>query len=288
MGNTAATVEGWTPGLLARIVDRLVRRNPLRVFVTYRSFIWRSALADLRYRYVGSSVGVFWNVLIPLAQIAIYTAVFSGLMPMPLRGAGYAHGFAVYLCSGLLPWVGFSECITRGTHSFVENAAYLKKLPIPEQVFVACNAVAATLGLGLSMILLAVATLALGGRIAPAWASIVLVILLLQCVGFGLGLALGSLNVFFRDVGQALGIALQMWMWLTPIVYVKEVMPASLRGLQAFNPAYPFVDVLHRIVLWGQWPNTEDVARMGGWAVAATLAGFLLLRKLRPEIRDVL
>jgi len=132
-------------------VDRFIRRNPVRIFWMYRLFIWRSAISDLRYRYAGSAMGVFWNVLIPLAQILILTAVFSQIMEVRLPRAGTTNSFAIYLCSGLLPWLGFSECVSRGTQSFLENATYLKKLPIPEQIFVAQNAVGATLSLGVSM-----------------------------------------------------------------------------------------------------------------------------------------
>ncbi len=118
-------------------MDQLMVRNPLRVFWIYRLFIWRSAISDLRYRYAGSAMGIFWNVLIPLLQILILTVVFSQIMAVRLPGAGSTEVFAIYLCSGLLPWLGFSECVSRGTQSFLENATYLKKLPIPEQIFVA-------------------------------------------------------------------------------------------------------------------------------------------------------
>ena len=143
----------------------MILHNPVLVFWNYRLFIWRSAMSDLRHRYAGSTMGVFWNVLIPLAQILIYTLVFSQIMKIRLPGAGSTVVFAIYLCSGLLPWLGFSECVSRGTQSFLENAHYLKKLPIPEQVFAAQNAVGGTLNIGISMSLLFVLTVVLKGAI---------------------------------------------------------------------------------------------------------------------------
>jgi ABC-type polysaccharide/polyol phosphate export permease len=267
---------------------RAESESPIRVFWAYRSFIWRSALYDLRYRYVGSALGIFWNVLIPLAQILIYAAVFSGIMPVRLAGAAPANAFTIYLCAGLLPWIGFSECVARGTNCFLENANYLKKLPIPEQVFVACNAVAATLSLGISMALLFLLALVFGWKITWAWSSIAPVVLLLQALGFGLGLALGSLNVFFRDIGQALPIVLQLWMWLTPVVYLKEILPSALQATLPCNPAFPFVDALHAAIVWGEWPTGWHWAVMLFWAAAALLVGYFVLGRLRPEIRDVL
>ncbi len=274
--------------LLNPAIDRLITRNPIRVFWTYRLFIWRSAMSDLRYRYAGSAIGVFWNVLIPLAQILIYTLVFSQIMAVRLPGPGSTTAFAIYLCSGLLPWLGFSECVSRGTQAFLENATYLKKLPIPEQIFVAQNAVGATLNLCISMSLLFVLTIVLKGEITWAWLVVPTVLLLFQSFGFGLGLMLGSLNVFFRDIGQGLAIVLQMWMFLTPIVYVKEILPVLFQKLLIFNPAFPFIDSLQRIIVRGLWPDHWHWGLMTLWALIAPLAGYMILRKLKPEIRDVL
>ena len=270
------------------VVDRFIRRNPVRIFWKYRLFIWQSAISDLRYRYAGSVMGVFWNVLIPLLQILIFAVVFSQIMEIRLPRAGGTNAFAIYLCSGLLPWLAFSECVSRGTQSFLENAAYLKKLPIPEQIFVAQNAVGATLSLGVSMSLLFMLTIGLKGEITWAWLVVPTVILLFQSFGFGLGLMLGSLNVFFRDIGQGLGIVLQMWMWLTPIVYVKEILPALFQRLLVFNPAFPFIDSLQGIIVSGLWPARWHWGLMTWWALMSPLAGYMILRKLKPEIRDVI
>ena len=274
--------------MLTQAIDPLIARNPTRVLWTYRLFIWRSAMSDLRHRYAGSAMGLFGNVLIPLLQILILTVVFSSIMEIRLPGAGSAKSFAIYLCSGLLPWLGFSECVTRGTQSFLENAAYLKKLPIPEQIFVAQNAVGSTLSLAISMSLLFLLTIVLQVELTRAWLVVPLVILLLQSFGFGLGLVLGSLNVFFRDIGQGLGIVLQMWMWLTPIIYVKDILPAFFQKLLVFNPAFPFIESLQGIIVRGMWPAPWHWGLMSFWALTAPLAGYMILRKLRPEIRDVI
>ena len=98
---------------------------------------------------------------------------------------------------------------------------------------------------------------------------------------------LGSLNVFFRDIGQRLGIVLQMWMFLTPIVYVKDILPALFQELLVFNPAFPFIDSLQGIIVRGLWPAPWHWGLMTFWALTVPLVGFMILRKLKPEIRDV-
>jgi ABC-type polysaccharide/polyol phosphate export permease len=254
----------------------------------YRSFIVRNAASDIRYRYAGSAAGILWHVINPLAQITIYTLVFSRLMEVRLPGTVAPGAFALYLCAGLLPWTAFSDCVLRGAGAFIDNAAYLKKLPIPEQVFVAQTAVTATISLGISMALLLGVTVAIGGAPSPAWLGVPVVLVLFQGFGFGLGLLFSTLNVFLRDVGQALVIGLQLWMWVTPIVYVEEILPAGLRALTPYNPAYPFIDALHRTVVLGTWPPGWQWPIMLAWAAATPLVGYLVLRRLRPEIRDAI
>lgn len=254
----------------------------------YKRFIFNNAVNDLRHRYAGSAMGIFWNVLNPLAQILVYTIVFSHIMAVRLPGGASTADFAIYICTGLLPWIAFSECISRGANSFIENANYLKKLPIPEQIFVAKGAVSATLSLFISMSLLLVVNLLIGSGAKWSWTVVLFILLLFQCFGFGIGLLLSSLNVFFRDIGQMVGIFIQMWMWLTPIVYLIDIIPARYVNLMKLNPAYPFIDALHLTIIYGNWPNLSQWGAMAGWSLSSSIVGYLVLRKLRPEIRDVL
>jgi lipopolysaccharide transport system permease protein len=254
----------------------------------YRLFIVKNALSDVRSQYAGSVAGVAWHVVNPLAQIVIYTIVFSQIMPVRSGGAAASDNFALYLCAGLLPWSAFADCVTRGASAFIENATYLKKLPIPEQVFVAKNAVAATVFLGVSMALLGLITLVTEGRLTRSWLGVPAVLLLLQGFGFGLGLIFSTLNVFLRDAGHALTIALQLWMWATPIIWVESVLPPRFQALVPWNPMYPFIDALHRMIVAGTWPPAGQWPLMAAWAAGASLVGYVLLRRLRPEIRDVL
>ncbi len=254
----------------------------------YKKFIYINAINDLKHRYAGSMMGVFWNVLNPLMQIFVFTLVFSQIMKIRLPEISSTTGFAIYLCSGMLPWIAFSECVTRGADSFIENANYLKKLPIPEQIFVAKTAMSGTLSLVISMLLLFIVIIFLGAKIGWSWLLVLLILILFQCLGFGLGLMLSSLNVFFRDIGQMLRIILMLWMWLTPIIYTRDIIPEKLAHIMNFNPAFPFIDALHMIIVYGDLPMPWEWAAMLFYALSVPIFGYLVLRKLRPEIRDVL
>ncbi len=249
----------------------------------YQRFIWTRAMTDLRHRYAGTGLGIVWNVVHPLALIGLYSVIFTSLMKTPpLPGLESKFAYTLYLCSGFLPWLAFAECVTRGSGAFLENATYLKKLPVPEQVFVAQTAASATLGLLISFSLLLIISLALGLKPAWTWLLLPLPLITLQLLGFGVGLIIGTLNVFLRDIGQLLTISLQVVMWTLPIVYVAN------HHAFVFHPLYPALHGTRELFLYGRVPDVGLWAAMVGWALASLGAGWVVFRKLRSEIRDVI
>lgn len=254
----------------------------------YRGFIWQRAVADLRHRYAGTGLGIVWNVLHPLAMIGIYALLFSTLMGQPQTDVNGRFGYVLYLCCGFLPWLAFSECITRGTVAFLENSAYLRKLPMPEQVFVAQTAAAATMGLGISFSLLLIISLAVGHHPTVYWLLLPLPLILLQAAGFAIGLLLGTLNVFFRDVGQLVQIALQVLFWTVPIVWIWPAIPLRLQHVLRWNPLVPMFDSIRDLFLYDRLPHASQWADMIGLVLVLLLIAYAAFHRLRSEIRDLL
>ena len=249
----------------------------------YRSFIWQRAVSDLRHRYAGTGLGVVWNVLHPLAMIVIYSLIFSALMPTKLPGVQGKFSYVLYLCSGFLPWLAFSECITRASNAFVENAPYLKKLPMPEQVFVAQAAASATLGLAISFSLLLLISLLLGHRPNWYWLLLPLPLVAMQLLGFALGLLCGTLNVFFRDVGQLLQLVLQVVMWTAPVVWVETTPLAVLH----WHPLWPMLTAIRDLFFAARPPSSTLWLLVAIWPLAMLLLAWSVFNQLQPEIRDM-
>jgi lipopolysaccharide transport system permease protein len=253
----------------------------------YRRFIWQRAIADVRHRYAGTSFGVVWNVLHPLALIAIYSIVFSAVMSTQVPGVSSRFGFVLYLCSGLLPWLAFSECVTRGAAAFIDNATYLKKLPMPEQVFVASTAASATLGLAISFSLLLAVALALGLQPNRYWLLLPIPLVMLQVLGFALGLLFGTLNVFFRDIGQFLTVSLQIIFWTVPVVYLTNRVPVP-GWIFRWHPLYPPLAAIRDLFLFSKLPDEATCIGLIAWPVVLLVVAWLAFSRLRNEIRDLL
>ena len=253
----------------------------------YRNFILKTSWSSFKNRYAGTLMGILWNVLQPLTLILLYFTVFSTVFSTRIGGVETnTTMFALYLCSGFLAWNAFTECAIYGANAFINNAIYLKKLPIPEQVFVTKEAIVATYSLVISFFLLFILSVFFKHFPSWTWLLLPLPLILFQCFAFGLGMFLGIINVFFKDVGHSLPIIFQIWFWLTPIVYPISILPEFMQNLMAFNPAFHYITVIRDIFLYHQFPDISLWVFMIGWSLATPFIAYLTLRRLRPEIRD--
>jgi lipopolysaccharide transport system permease protein len=243
---------------------------------------------DFRGRYLGSVLGASWAVLNPLAQILIYTVVFVHVMGARLPNLHDPLAYSLYLCAGLLTWNYFIEVLLRSQTVFLEQANMLKKVNFPRVTLPAYVFLSATVNF------LIIGGLFLGWLLVsgrwPGWAVVALVPLLLaqQALAVGLGLLLGLTNVFFRDVAQAVGVCLQFWFWLTPIVYPLSTVPDVVRRFMAWNPLLPFVSSYQRIIVEQQWPIWTTVWPAAVLAVVVALAAETAFRRLSDAMVDEL
>ena len=155
-------------------------------------------------------------------------------------------------------------------------------------MFVATAATAATLGLAVNFTLLLAVSLALGHRPGWTWLLLPLPLLASQGLAFGLGLLLGTVNVFFRDVGEWVGIGLQLTFWTVPIVYRLDREPPWLATLLRYHPWSPALSAVRALFLDRAVPPAMTWLAMAAWPAVTTAIAYAVLAKLRPEVRDVI
>lgn len=254
----------------------------------YRHFILTSIRNDLRTRFARSKLGATWMILQPLAQGAIYAVVLARVLGSKLPGINNQYAYVIYLLAGLVGWTLFAEMITRCLTIFVDNTSLLKKMVFPR----ICLPLIVAGSCLLNNLFLLVATLLIFALVGhfPAWMWLWLPILTVITLMFGLalGLILGVLNVFVRDVAQVMNVVLQLWFWLTPIVYFINILPGHFALVLRLNPMYAICSSYQQVLLWGHLPHLRTLGVIVVVSLVLLAAGMFLFRRASPDMVDVL
>jgi lipopolysaccharide transport system permease protein len=243
----------------------------------------------LKGRFARSSIGAAWYILQPMAMAAIMALVLSEVLAAKLPGVASKGSYATYLLAGTAAWGLFAEVTNRCTGVFIEFASALKKISFPRlclPVIVGGSALLTHV-----LLLTAVAVVcALFLDVYPglAWFALLPGAVLILLFSYGLGVLLGVFNVFSRDVGQVFGIVLQLWFWLTPIVYPPSAMPASMQWLGQWNPMAPVVRIYQDAILLNAWPDWSTLVVPSLVALLLFGLSFVVFRRASPELVDAL
>jgi ABC-type polysaccharide/polyol phosphate export permease len=258
-------------------------------FVSQNSYMLRSMVVrDIRSRYVGSFLGIFWALVHPLTQLMIFYFIFSIVLKARLGEEYSGVHYAFWLMSGMLPWMLFAEIVNRSPGAVLEQANLIKKTVFPSEIISLAHASAAIVThLIASSILLGFLIIRGPGiSLTLLW----LPIFLLGVILFAIGLAwtLAALNVFLRDIGQVLGTIINIWFFLTPIIYPLHLIPGNLQKWVALNPMlYPVEG--YRMALLGRTDmSPAGLAVLFVCGLTAFVLGGLIFKKLQPAFSDVL
>lgn len=260
----------------------------LKTVWNFRGFVFGSVRREYQLRYRGTMLGVAWTVLQPLAMILIYTIIFSQVMKAKLHGVEGDFAYSIYLCAGIITWGLFSEIIQRSQSVFLDNANLLKKLSFPRLTLPVIVVATALLNFfivfGLFLLFLLIT------NNFPGMTIFAMIPLLAVQVLFaiGLGVTLGVLNVFFRDVGQLVGMLMQLWFWATPIVYPASILPEWLRPWVNLNPMYHVIQGYQNIFVANQWPDWQNLALLSLFSMGLAMYAISLFSSHAGEIVDEL
>lgn len=254
----------------------------------YRYFIASSVRNELRVRFIRSKLGGLWMVIHPLMQVLIFALILSEVLAAKLPGIDNKYAYALYLMAGMLSWNLFAETISRCVNLFIDSGNLMKKMAFPR----ICLPLIAAGTLLVNNLLLVVAIFAVFAALGhypseqALWLPVLIALNLV--LAMAVGLVLGVLNVFMRDIGQVVPVILQALFWLTPVVYSLSVLPERYQAWFKFNPLYPLVTSYQNVLVFNKPPLWGDL----GWlALVAALAGVValsLFRKASPEMVDVL
>lgn len=260
----------------------------IRPIWTYRGFIVGSVKREFQSKYLNSLLGATWMVLNPLAQILVYTVIFSQVMRAKVPGVDSGFAYSIYLCAGILTWGLFAEVVTRSQNMFLDNANLLKKLNFPRLCLPITVLMNALINFAIVFSLFTVFLIVTGNFPGAVFVAMFPLLMLLLVFAIGLGMVLGVLNVFFRDVGQFFGIFITFWFWLTPIVYPVTILPTAVQPYMSINPMYALMSGFQNVLVHKQWPHWSGLAWIAVLGCLLCWWGLRLFRKRAGEMVDEL
>jgi lipopolysaccharide transport system permease protein len=209
-------------------------------------------------------------------------------MRSKLPGIDGAFSYSIYLCAGVLTWGLFAEIVNRAQNTFLENANLIKKLSFPRLCLPVILVTNAMVNFFIIFTLFSIFLLMSGNFPGLVYVAIFPLLAILALFAIGLGITLGVLNVFFRDVGQFFGIVIQFWFWLTPIVYPLSILPESVQKMMRYNPMAGLINAFQNIFVGQLWPAWESLVPVTIVAVILCVFGLRLFRKHAGEMVDEL
>lgn len=253
-----------------------------RAVWNYRHLLRSLVTRDLRVKYKGSTLGVAWSLLHPLLMAAVYTFAFRRVLNVQIE-----H-FPIFLLSGLLPWMFTSTALSAATGAIADNGGLVRKVAFPRAILPLGAIGAQFVQFLLTYAMLVALALLTGIRLSPAALATLAPLLVLQLVfTTGLGLALSTAHVYFRDTRHLLEVLLQIWFWGTPIVYSLSLVPGNLRPLVLLNPMAHFITAYHGAILDGAVPDAAAFSILVLVAVTALVAGFSLFSRFESRFAEL-
>jgi ABC-type polysaccharide/polyol phosphate export permease len=274
LADTAAVVPA-SPGSRGSALAELVRYRQLVVILVAR---------ELKVRYKRSVFGLLWTMLNPLLLMVVYTVVFSTIMKAPQRN------FAIFLLSGLLPWLFFSIAVLQGLNSILVNQELIRKVRLPQAVFPLSVVGSNLVNFALSLVPLFLLMAVLRQPFTAALLFLPVGILVLTAFTSGVTLLFATFTVFFRDVRHLAEVALQMLMYLSPVFYDLQMLGQHdawwFRAFRLFlrvNPLWYLLELVRDPVYYGRLPSLQTVGIASAAALAALVLGFAVFRRLSPR-----
>lgn len=260
-GGSAALRRGFPTGLA-----RTIRETH-----EYREVLWQLVRQFLTLRYRRTLLGYVWTLVNPLLMMSVTAVVFATLFKVDLAS------YAVFLFAGMVPWNFFSMSVTQSCTSFIQNEGLIKKIYLPKAIFPLSQVVGMVIDSMLSMAALALLILPFGGHFSLALLFLPVAYVLLFAFAFGMALLMSVATVFFRDLQYVIGVLMQAWFFLTPVMYRHDALTGKVAWAVSLNPMVSFIELFRAPLLQGQLPSAHALSVSVAVAFASLVLGGLTL-----------
>jgi lipopolysaccharide transport system permease protein len=245
--------------------------------------LFRSLLArNIKTRYRGSVLGIFWTLLNPAVMMVIYTVVFSVIVRIPIQP------YALFLLAGLVPWIAFSQGLSTASVSILTNAPLVKKVYFRLELLPIAEVMTAGVNLVISLLLVLLGLVVYRRGVDAVWLALPLLVLLQLVFTGALGLILSALTCYFRDLEYLLNLALVAGFYGTPIIFPKSLIPHRLSAVVQANPLSWLAEAYQSVIFYRQWPEPLPLMGFAAVTVAASVLAWIVFSGLRPHLPEEL
>ena len=249
-----------------------------------RELLWLITQREIKVRYKQSALGVSWALLQPFSLMVVFTVFFSGFARINSGEIPYP----LFSYAGLLPWTFFSTALSFAVPSLIANSHIITKIYFPREIIPLASVLAAFLDFVVASVLF-IAMLAFY-HITPTWNLGYVAPLLLIQVAFTIGicLLLSAITVLYRDVRHILPLAIQIWMFVTPILYPATIVSERWRTWYfAINPMAVIIDGCRRAVIQGLPPDLKYLSLTAAISCLLLFGGYKVFKSLEREFADI-
>lgn len=249
----------------------------------YRQMIFSLVKKDLRGRYKGSVLGFLWTFINPLFQLIVYTVVFSFILKTNIER------YYLYLFVGLIPWIFFSSSITVGAASVVAQKDLIKKIYFPRMVIPISYVTSCFVNMLLCFIVIFAVIIFSGvGVNFLAILTLPVIMAVEYLLALGMALLASAVTVYFRDLEHILGIISMAWMYMTPIMYDKAIVPERLLPVFNLNPMTHVIECYRDVLYHKQIPDLTSLLSAAGLGILFLFIGCIVFSKLQKHFAEEL
>jgi lipopolysaccharide transport system permease protein len=256
----------------------------VRRLVHYRDLLYTLSVHRLKVRYKQSVLGPSWAVLQPLSLMLIYTAVFSRIARVPTGGIPYA----LFAYSALLPWTYFAMSLSTATNSLVSHVSLVTKVYFPREILPLTYVAAALVDLLAASTVLAGMLFFYRVPLTVNALYVLPTVAILTIFAVAVSLVLCAVQVRFRDIGVAMPLLLQLWMFATPVIYPLSVVPAAWRPFYVLNPMVGIVESFRRVILQGAPPEMHSLGIATAISAVFLPVAFVYFKRVEATVADII
>ncbi len=260
----------------------MIEMKLIKDLYQYRELLKNNIKKEIRGKYKGAWLGIFWSYINPLLMLVVYSVVFSQIMRVNIPN------YTMFLFTALIPWTFFTTTVSQGAFSVVANGNIIKKVYFPREIIpisiVTSNALTFLISCIIMFIFIVITGLGFSWYILLFPAVVLTQYLLLM----GISLILSAITVYVRDVEHIITVLLMVMFYGTPIVYSMAMVPASMKMLLLINPMTPIINAYRDILFYKQMPNMLQLGGIIVISLVVLVVGLFVFKKLQRNFAEEL